>query len=67
MAGFHDNSNTLRLENLRERKGNLLRQPFLQLEASSKHLSNACKLGQSKDSAVRDISNVHLRLSASIL
>lgn len=60
VARFHDDSNTLGLEDFRKCKCNLLCQAFLNLQPPRKHLGNASKLGKAQNSAVRYVSNVHL-------
>lgn len=60
VAGFHDNSNALGLEDFHNGVGNVLGQAFLDLEASRKHFGNAGKLRKANDGIAGNIANVHL-------
>jgi hypothetical protein len=46
MGAFHDDRNTLRLQDLLDGHCYLLGQPLLQLQATSEHLGDSGKLGQ---------------------
>lgn len=64
MARLNHDSDTLRLEHLREGECNLLGESLLDLQAAGKHLSDTGELGETDDAAVGDVSNVHLLKSA---
>jgi len=59
MGALHDDRDTLRLEDLRDGHGDLLRETFLQLQTTRKHLGDTCKLRQSQDLPVGNVADVH--------
>jgi hypothetical protein len=60
MGRFHDDTNAAGLQNLRDGKGNLLSQALLNLQSAREHLSQASQLGEAEDTAIRDVSDMHL-------
>jgi hypothetical protein len=60
MSRLDYHGNALGLEHFRKCKGDLLRQTFLYLEATSKHFCNSCELGEADNAAVGNVAYVHL-------
>lgn len=60
MRGFHDDTNTERLQDLRDRQSDLFRETLLDLESSGEHLRKTSQLRQTQDTAVGDIADMHL-------
>ena len=57
---FHNNTDTTGLEDFGDCEGNLFGQALLDLKSAREHLCQASQLGETKHTAVRDVSNVHL-------
>ena len=64
MAGLYEDSDALRFEYVGEGKGDLLREPFLDLKSPREHFDYSSDLGEANYSAVGDVSDVHLTLLA---
>jgi hypothetical protein len=64
MAGLYNEGDALRLKYLRESKGDLLRETFLDLQPPREHFDYSSDLGQANYLPVRDVSDVHLALLA---
>lgn len=60
IPGFNNNSNTLRIEDALNSRGNLFRQPFLHLQPPRVHFRNPCQLTQSQDILIWDVADVNL-------
>ena len=67
VGGFHNNPDTTWLENFRDCQSNLLGQALLNLKSAGEHLSQASKLRESEDTAIRDIADVHLPHMVSVI
>lgn len=65
MARFHDDGDTLWLEDFGQSKGDLFGQTLLNLQSAREHLGDTCQLGEAEDAAVGDITDVHLDMSES--
>ena len=64
MAGLYNDGDALRLENFGEGKGDLLCKPFLDLKSPREHFDYSSDLREANDSAVGDVSDMHLALLA---
>lgn len=60
VAGFHDNSDALRFEDLHDGVGDFFGETFLDLEAAGVHFGDAGQFGEADDSVAGDVANVHL-------
>lgn len=66
MAGFDDDSDALRLQHLRQSKGDLLGQAFLDLQAASEHLGDTSEFGETDNATVGNVADVHLWVSVPV-
>lgn len=57
---LHDDTDTAGLQDLGNSKSNLLSQALLNLQSAREHLGQTSQLGEAKDTAIRDVSDVHL-------
>jgi len=60
MARLYDNGDTLWLEDFGNSEGDLFGQAFLYLQATGEHFGDAGEFGESDDTSVGDVANVHL-------
>lgn len=57
VASLHDDGDTARADSLHDRKGDLLREAFLDLKAAGEGLGNTGELAQSENKLVRDVAD----------
>lgn len=60
VGGFHDDTHATGLQDLRNGKSNLLSQALLNLQSAREHLSQASQFGEAEDTAIRDVTDMHL-------
>lgn len=60
MGRFHNNTDTARLQNLRDGQSDLLGQALLYLKTAGEHFRQTGKLREAEDATVRDVTDVHL-------
>lgn len=61
VARFHDDGDTLGLEDLHNGMSDFFGQTFLDLQAAGEHLGDSGKLGKADDGFVGDVADGHLR------
>lgn len=64
MAGLYNDGDVLRLEHFGEGQGDLLCEPFLDLESAREHFDHSSDLGEANYPAVGHVSDVHLAFLA---
>lgn len=57
VASLHDDGDTTRADSLHDRKGDLLREAFLDLKAAGEGLGNTGELAESENKLVRDVAD----------
>ena len=60
MSRFHNHANTTRFQDLGNGQGYLLGEPFLDLKSAREHFSQTGEFGETEDSTVGDVADVHL-------
>ena len=60
MTRLHNNRDALRVEHFGERKRDLFREAFLDLQAAREHVDDSSDLGEANDLAAWDVSDVYL-------
>lgn len=64
MARFDDYCYSSWIKNLVKSKSHLFGESLLDLESAREHIGNSCEFGEPDDPLSRNISDVHLSLSA---